>query len=221
MENKKSRTLIILLTIVVVLLIGVVIYLLFFNNKEELKGNDKPPVEEKNNEQSGEDNSTRPPRVAYEIGTPFSSDKGVGVAYIKGYAITEKQPECGVCPPEETSFNDVVYFVVVESDSEFSKYISFDSFPEKDGKNAIEIGCLENNTISYLDFADLNGDNNANSFEDFFKQYKLDNLVTKKIMSSNANNLIKLKVERYPYPVDVAGDGVSCVSDVSTIEVVE
>ena len=226
--EKRKNIIISVLSILLIISIGLLVYLLFFYKKIEephvddnqlMNQDNNLTVEQNNNSESQDSTLWHGPKVEYELGTSYDYSKNTGVTYIKGYATTEKV--CPFCAYGHTEYDDVVYFNVVESDDEFSKFLADTSLYKSEGKKAIQMGCLKDSIISYTNIADLYAYENDKYVGNYIKHFKLNSSISQKIMASSIDNPIKLKIEIYPWPVDFATDGITCYSDASTIEIVE
>ena len=136
-----------------------------------------------------------------------------GKVLVKGYATIEKIKD--VCYSEEECANaklfDYVMFNIVETDSqEFKDYINKRIGNSYFMENAVGLGCLENNIISYQNYSTEYG----------YKSYKLNEINSQKIINSSKDNPITLYLERLPLISGGAGAS-TCYSFISNIEIVK
>jgi len=172
-NNKgNNRMIITILVVIIVLLIGIVGYLLIFKEKdkdETVKPTSTPtikPISETSTFEYNDDN----------FGLSSS-----GYAIVKGYGVVED--------------NTVGFYVVSTDSNDFKK--AFEKWGYDD--NIVPLGCLNNNVISFTTAADEFGPSNyTGSDEDahlyFTKDISLSSDISNKIMSSNIDNQISLKL---------------------------
>ena len=180
-----------------------------------LKKDDKPVDNNGNNQQQ---NNTE---TKYENELTSDETGTYGTVYLEGYAKVKKEADCGVdvCQGNEPVY-DVVSFYVTSP-----KVEGIDDWFVKDqnGENAyIQLGCLENGIVSFTAFADefyKKRSDNIHSSENYFKTIEFSKSDSSKIISSNENNRITLKIENKKW--SYGGDGFTCSSRITGAEVVK
>lgn len=209
-NNKKTTIIIILVFIVILMLLLIVLYYINGNRKEE----------------KGEDNPTPTPtqKSSYENTFKYSDDGSYGVAYVTGYAKVIKEANCGdaECPEDEEK-DDALYFYITSTESkDVKKYLDSFHGDGYDGETYFRVGCLKDDIISYYNAADAWYDSNNTSAEistRYNKTFTLDKNVTTKLLNSNINNSITLRLEKLK--LSYGGEAFSCYSHFSGIEIVD
>jgi hypothetical protein len=127
----------------------------------------------------------------YNLQDDFKYHEGVGYygnLVVRGYATTSLIPEA-FCK-ENCPIYTYVLFNIVETNNEFiDDFIAGfegNSFLE-DGK--IGLGCIENDALWHI--------NDSDEFR--MKKYTISLETSKAILNSNCDNLVTIKLERYPY----------------------
>ena len=234
-KNNKNKVIIIILAFVIILLLALVL-LYYLNNKDknepENKGNESGQVVDNKDNNEKTDNNVENDK-SYVNTFKYNNGEAYGIAYVTGYVKIEKIANCGVdeCPPNEPK-DDVVVFYIKNTESEdLKKYID-DDYPEGyNGLKSIQLGCLKNDTITYYnaaddfydptykDYKDSSYVNNKDYPYNYIKIFTLNKDITSKLLKSNANELITLKLEKYK--LTHGGEAMSCYSDYANVEVVE
>lgn len=218
-NNSNKNGIIAILVVIIIALIGVVIYFAFIK-KDEPKPNNNGSNNQTNNDKK------------YENTFKYSSNGSYGVAYAKGYAKVKREYYCESVPVDECNetnaleTNDAVYFYVTSTESKDLKKEVNEWFSEqsKDAQS-IQLGCLKNDTIEFVAFADNfyrgTNDEHKNLPEYYAKVITLSKADSNKIISSSESNQITLKMEKLKYSNGFATDGYTCLSRMTNIEIVE
>ena len=216
--EKRKNIEIVALGVIIVALLGLCIYLLL------IKKDDKPIDNNSGNNQANSNEKEYNNTFVYENSGSY------GIAYVKGYVKIVKEPYCGEaleCTEKNTtSIENKVLFYVVNTESDALKK-EIDSWYGKGytGEKSIQLGCLDNDIISYYNAADdfynsaNTGVDDKNNSDNYNKKFSLDKDVSRKIINSNQNKMITLKLEKLK--LTHGGHAFSCFSPFSGIEVVE
>ncbi len=196
MENNKDGSsnsillpLVVVLFILVISLGGYVFY-----DKIILK-NDNEIQESKNNNSNSEENNT------------FSNVTKSGKVRVKGYITIEKMTQEGYY---EAPTYDYAFFHILNTKSQdFEDYITGLKGNAFAYDNAIGLGCIENNQLSYVNESDQFG----------LKGFKLSVEDTNKLLNSSVNNPLTLDLERLEF---TGGSGApECYSHITHISILD
>lgn len=164
------------------------------------------------NEENYENNLTRDENV----------ESGVyGTAYVEGYAKVVKKPLCDdgpdICQGNEPEVDAISFYVTNRKVNDISGWFSAD-----ENGDYISLGCLENGLVSFVAMADefYKGDN-PNSQENYSREIKLSKDDSDKIIASNENNPIILKIEKKKLKKDIRMGLYSCNSLITGVEVIK
>jgi len=137
----------------------------------------------------------------------FSIENSTGKLIVKGYPIVKKIELEGYYPSETYEY---VYFNIIESNSQnFLTYLENSKGNTFVLEKAIGIGCVENESLSYVNHSDKYG----------MKGYNLSKEDTIKIMNATKDNPITLELERLE--LTSPGDAPNCYSHITTIKIVD
>ena len=202
-EKKNNKGLIIgLIIFLIVCLIGsgYFVYKIIYidnNNSNEIENDDIVQINEKKDEQNIED----------QIDT-FSNVTNSGKVRVKGYAVVNKQNECEEC--EGSKEYEYVYFYITDTKSqEFIDYVKSLQGNAFATDNAIGLGCIENNILSYVNDNDELGMNG----------YSLTKEETSKIINSSKDKTITLEIERFK--LTGGSDAPICYSHITNIKIID
>ena len=218
-NSNNKNGIIAILVVIIIALIGVVIYFAF------IKKDDKPVDNNGGNNQTN-NGQTNNNEKKYSNTFVYDETGSYGIAYVTGYAKVERVPYCGAIGAECTeqnasSINDEVEFFVTKNDSEYlQKEIDSWYGDGYTGDKTISLGCKKNDVISYINAADEFQDSTKEiTYGSNFKSFTLDSNNTNKIINSNKNNLIVLKLTKLK--LSNGGEAPSCYSHFAYVEVVE
>ena len=195
-QNKNKNLIIGVMACIIVLLIAALVYFMFIKkdkSEETIKPQDNRQTENK------------------EDTFNYDSSSASGFATVKGYVTLEKEDDCeDECDPKDVTYYDVVHFHIIETNSEnFKNYINSFYPEEYKGDRTFRLGCLVNGTIEYFNSTD----------EIEFKDYVLNENISRKILNSNINNPITLKLEKYKL---TGGSGAPvCYSHITNIDILD
>lgn len=144
--------------------------------------------------------------IASAGGTSFQVKNGeyYGMQMLSGYVEIKKEKCVGMCSPDETNF---VYFILANPYPSLEEFTNIYGNP--DMKQNIRLGCYDE--VKNEIFAQVLGKNKA-----YTKKIKGSNL--KKLLKSNKENTIGIKVKRELYEGDGFG-GSTCSAPVSVVKI--
>ena len=199
MENKNNKGLIILIIILIICLIasGYFIYKMIYMDKTTI------------NENSNKSNIREETKEEYQ--DTFSNRTESGKVRVTGYTVIEKvKEECyGEENCEKAKTVDYVFFKVLDTkNKDFINYISNHQGNNYFRENAVGLGCIENNQLTYINHSNELGMISCNLTE----------IETNKILNSNQDKKITLELER----LELTGGShaPSCYSHITYIKVV-
>ena len=193
-QNGKNNIIIVIVALTCLIIIGMVGYKLFIEKPKE----------------NVETNNSSEAKTNDKIINTFSKSTDSGIAVVKGYAYIEKmQHECyDDC--DTAPYEDYVFFHVSETKSEdFKAYINGLNGNSFARENAIGLGCVKNNQLTYV--------NNSDAKE--WQSLTLTTVDTNKILSSTASSSITLKLEKLA--LTNGGPAVDCYSHITNVTVLD
>ncbi len=137
-----------------------------------------------------------------------------GYAIVKGYIEVKKNEKYCVnagCAAGAITTNDAVIFHFVSTNSENFKKVFIDGWWSNSDGKIIRMGCLNNDKITYKTYADEYGGMSNPMILSLSKDF------TKKLLASNANNPISLKLTKKKM-TEFTGIGEQCESKLTIIE---
>lgn len=200
--EKKNNVLIIVVVILSLLLVvfgGYIIYDKLLNAEKETITKEEDPITEE-----------RDP-ITLEKGT-FKNDAngGSGTVQVEGYVTTIEKNEDPYCQENCTDKINYVFFNILRTENtEFQDYINGHEGNSFVSGNAIGLGCIKNEILSYVNDSDLNG----------MKGYELLKDDTSKIMNSTKEKPVILELERLKF--SSGSYAPSCYSHITKITVIE
>lgn len=234
-NNSNNKNVIIaILVVLVILLIGVVIYLTLIKKDDKVVDNNTNNQQQQNdnqtNNQTTENNEVNNNQVTdteqkYEnnLTSDKNEESGVyGTAYVEGYAVVSEKPLCNdgpdICQGGEPTVNEVSFYVTNGKVDKLNDWFMTD----ENGKEYLPLGCLENNIISLGAMADeFYKGGNPNSQDNYFMKIKLDKKDSEKIIASNENNLITLRIEKKQLKKNIRMGLYRCNTMITGAEVVK
>ena len=221
MNNSNNKNgIIAFLVVIIFVLIGIVVYFAF------IKGDGKPVDNNGDNNHQQENNNQKNENNEKNYDNNLTSDDTVesgvyGTAYVEGYAKVEKKSLCNdgpdECPKDEPKVDVVSFYVTNYKVDEINDWFSNDGNGEY-----ISLGCLENGLVNIIAMADefYKGDN-PNSQENYSREIKLSKADSDKIIASNINNPIVLKIEKKKMKKGIRHGMYMCNSLITGVEVIK
>lgn len=217
-ERKKYTVLLIIGTAIGTAIIIIGSYFWF------LKNDDKPAENNGNNSQQNntQTNANNDSKYENNLTSDENVESGVyGTVYLEGYAKTIEKPLCNgpdICQGDEQTITEVLFYVTKGKVDEIKDWFATDD----NGNDYLPLGCLENDLISFIAMADdfYKGDN-PNSQEYYSRDIEIGKTDSEKIIDSNENNTITLRVEKKKFKKNVRYGFYRCNSFITGVEVVK
>ena len=229
-ERKKYTVLLIIGTAIGTAIIIIGSYFWFLKNDDKPAENNANNQQQQNNTQTNDNNEVNNNQVIdteqkYE--NNLTSDENVesgvyGTVYLEGYAKTVEKSLCDdgpdICQGDEPTVNEVLFYVTNGKVDDIKEWFVTD----ENSKEYIPLGCLENDLIKFDAMANefYKGDN-PNSQENYFREIELDKTNSEKIIASNENNTITLKIEKKEMKKNIRMGLYRCNSLITGVEVVK
>ena len=213
--NKNNNIIIIILITVIVGLTAFIVYDKVLKetkepDKEEGLNNTNNDIQTPKNSEDKLQTTTPEEPIALEKGTfKYANRNGFGTVQVEGYITFEKLSNCtDICSAEETDTYDYALFNITKlNNNDFSNYIESLEGNSFASTNAIGIGCINNNKLTYINGTDTNG----------LQTHELSNEDTTKILNSTKENPIILELSKEKFTN--GGGAPQCYSHISTIKV--
>ncbi len=197
------------LVLIIIALLGVVVYFVF------IKKDDKPK------DNNGGNNQVNDNTENYENKIMQGEYDQYGTIYLKGYADVKTYTEDYEGSSDADKYDLVSFHITdmlgVKSEEEISGWISHD----ENEKTYIRLGCVENDIISFNSVADDWYDASLEGTDgNYWKTVSLSKEDSQKIISSNANNPIVLKLEKLKFSYG-GREGNFCTTSITGVEVIK
>ncbi len=232
-NSNNKNAIIAILIVLVIALAGIIIYLTLIKNDDKVVDNNANNQQQQNNSQTNnqtkdnnEENNNQVTDTEQKYENNLTSDENVesgvyGTVYLEGYAKTIEEPLCNgpdICQGDEETVTEVLFYVTKGKVDEIKDWFATDD----NGNDYLPLGCLENDLISFIAMADdfYKGDN-PNSQEYYSRDIEIGKTDSEKIIGSNENNTITLRVEKKKFKKDVRYGFYMCNSFITGVEVVK
>lgn len=218
-NNNNKNGIIAILVVIIIALIVAVIYFAFVKKEDKTVDNNSENTQEDSGQKIIEDEAKYENKLTIDETAEFGT---YGIAYVEGYAKVEEKPMCDdgpdICQGDEPKVNEVSFYVTNRKVDEIKDWF----VTNKNNEEYIPLGCAENGVITFTAMADefYKGDN-PNSQENYANEIKLSKEDSDKIIASNENNTIILKIEKKKMKKDIRMGLYTCNSTITGVEVVK
>ena len=217
--QSNNKTLMILMALIIVCLAGYIVYAKFIQKGDNPEP--KPTNTEENGNQTNNENNEL--KLENSLITDENAEYGsYGVAYVEGYAKVVEESTCNdgpdICQGDEPKVNEVSFYVTNRKVDEIKDWFA----TNENNEEYIPLGCLEDGSINLIAMAEefYKGDN-PNSQENYAREIKLSKEDSDKIIASNENSPIILKIEKKKMKKDIRIGLYTCNSTITGVEVVK